>query len=32
LIVGKHPIEIGFVDQTRVAETHATRLVGMRVD
>lgn len=25
LIVGKHPIEIGFVDQPRIAEAHATR-------
>ena len=32
LIVGKHPVEIGFVDQARVAEAHATRFVWVRVD
>ena len=32
LVLGKYPIEIDLVDQTRIAEAHATRWVWIRVD
>ena len=32
LVLGKYPIKIGLVDQTRFAEAHACRWIGVRAD